>query len=482
MKKILLLVAAIPLFVFADLTIEQLGPNVVVVSGDGNGEHPSVVITNVIGYCTNCIAATPEDIINIKGRVAGLVQNIKSDTSFIINKCNDIQTRIDNRNDDVSKFYRVNADATTSSATAGFTVITNLIYNNPLESNQKSLTRDFIQSFNDLWNAQKSRLVIGYFDGIYDYAHSLDSAYSQLSIDVEAIKSAATRANDDVGNVGALVEQIPQELCTEITYLPTYTPGEGDSSTTNVPGIGLEQLDTILEYLRHIDNDQHTRSNQLSYISTNIVVLYDRTEATYELLRMSLFNEATIVTDDGQNSWSNVYNSGTSQLYDYNRSNILQRIELLLYGVSGINSTVDTDTESYERSMQEIESSLENSKQQLTASLQGHQQKLSTIGDSLKGFFQSASFLGTGSIAYSILPSVSITIGQENFDVQTLGMDEAQHSTVQGFCGFVRIAFQVIFHITGIILVFVYYRWFIAACNKLFRWLWDLINGMLGDS
>lgn len=481
MKKIFLFLAIIPLFAIADLTIEQLGPNVVVVSGEGNGEYPAVVITNLIGYCTNCIAASPEQIINIKGTVNDLVANIRDDTRFITNQCNVLQFQVDENLNDIAHFYKVNSAIDSSTVKASMLVITNLIYHNQLVSTQKTLTQSFLESY-DIKNANTSRAVIGYFNGIYDYGQSQVSSYNNLSYELSRIKSSATRANEDVGNISHLVNEIPTELCTEITYLPGYIPGEGDSSTTNVPGIGLEQLDTILEYLRHIDDDQHTRSNQLSYISTNLVILSERTHATYELLRMSLFNDATIVTDDGANSWSNVYNSGKSQLYDYNRSNILQRIELLLYGVSGINSEVETDTESYEQSMQIIETSLQESQQQLTSSLQSHSQKLSTIGDSLKGFFQSASFLGQGSIAYSILPSVSITIGRDNFDVHTLGMDEAQHSTVQSFCGFVRIAFQVIFHVTGIILIFVYYKWFISACNKLFRWLWDLINGMLGDS
>ena len=484
MKKIFAILALIPFFALADLTVEHLSPNVVVVSGTGNGEYPGVVITNVIGYCTNCVAATPQQMRQIKDELAEFTSAIADFSQSIFQNSSKIQLQINARNEDVSNFYHVNNEIGAVVVNGSFTVISNLVYNNPIQSTQKSLTKNLIENYSGsgAWNSNKSRMVVGYFDGIYDYAHSQDSEYTRMSDRLSDLQLDAEYADMYAQSIYQKVCDIPEEACTEITYLPGYAPGEGGSSTTNVPGIGIEQLDTILEYLRHIDEDQHTRSNQLSYISTNIVILKERTDATYELLRMSLMNDATIITDDGVNSWSNVYNNGSSQLYDYNRSNILQRIELLLYGVSGINSDIETDTASYEQSMETIETSLHQSQENLTASLQGHSQKLSTIGDSLKGFFQSASFLGQGSIAYTIFPSVSITIGQDNFDVHSLAMDEAQHSIVESFCGFVRIAFQVVFHVTGIILIFFYYKWFISACNKLFRWLWDLINGMLGDS
>ena len=110
MKKILAILAFIPLFAIADLSIEQLGPNVVVVSGTGNGEYPAVVITNVIGYCTNCVAASPQQIRDARDNVESLAMDIIGLSGYLETTCDSLQSQISARDADVLKFYRTPDD------------------------------------------------------------------------------------------------------------------------------------------------------------------------------------------------------------------------------------------------------------------------------------------------------------------------------------------------------------------------------------
>lgn len=310
----------------AALEVEWNGPNQVIISGIGQGgdEPPYTVITNFIGSCTNCSQVTTDELqrfahtLNTAADDAQL--SIVLSTASLISATNEFRFL----RSDISSYRRI------ADPVYGWEETTNYLAS--ADNKQVRAVNSAVPNYNA--NIVTRRYAGYACNAVYDYANDyvLPAVADAQTYCEQAMGYANTAYQhlDTVKAVSRQLEQIP--VCDNNANYPTNSPQAG---------IAAETLEELLAIVRHIDDDCHNKIKQLDVITNRFANLEQKYEQYSRLVSDALYQPNGTIRIAQGDTWESIYNLGESNLFDYNKSNVLQRIELLLYGLVMTNSSVD---------------------------------------------------------------------------------------------------------------------------------------------
>lgn len=459
MKRTIFYIAAIlSSCLFADLSVTWIDSNTIRVEGTGEGSGGSVV-TNWLGGCTNCTAITPEEL------TAGM--------DSIIAKCNDIynlsqqtlhvidlgRDRLDKFIADIDTFRRHPSEGLPPTFLNGsqlplYESFTNYIIT--VDNTQTSLVRS-IQGDND-WDplAYKATKVMSYSVGIYDYAKNYARPYLDDSIrrDYNEINANTESTIVTAASLQSIAERYRDLPACGSPAGPGF-PGGSNAIAGCSCAWTKEQVGALVDYVDHIDGDQHKRFQQLGVIVNTVTNFDARFDSYARLVSGVLYNDATIVVDDGENSWSNVYRRGHSDLYDYDRSNILQRIELLLFGVTYNTSTNWGDSvDSIEGTASEVRSKITQTEDNIRSESENLKGDIELVQEKLTTFLGHLNFFGEGNLGEFALTDPITVFDAYDFEVTSRGF-ASDLSNLQQIS---RTAFQILYWV-GAALFMIWFWW-----------------------
>lgn len=421
----------------AELTVEWIDENTIVVNGYGYGNETN---ETALGSCTNCLAISPDEMRRIKSIILSTLDSVVSNLDNIVEICNSINGRIDTITSDISGFRSFGASAVYADYTN---------YVGSAVNAQTTLDVSYMRSLgydvSSVPGAANRARFVSYNDGIYDYANSVVSPeLSSVQSQIDGIFEESSTIQTKFNTIASIVNSITEESC------QSCGGGTNDNSCTSCPC--EEQWATLLDYIRHIDDDQHRRYIQLHDISNRVFNIDKAFDSYAKLVSGVLYQDATIVVDDGENSWSNVYNTGHSQLYDYDKSNILQRIELLLYGLvsntstnwGSVTSDVSSDVEDMQDTIDDVKASVADANTEYTS-------EVNTISQKITALFNALNFFGAGSLG-------NFSYGEPmQFDVYDFQFDftnAADFRPLQQVC---RTALQIFYWTAGVVFMLVFW-------------------------
>lgn len=453
------------LTVRADLNVEWIDENTIRVTGYGNGGEGTVV-TNYLGSCTNCLAISSEEMHAIKTRI---INKIDTDVLGILgsvsNYANYCQSKLGYLNTDIGSFRRFTTAPDGSPSQSDFEAFTNYVYS--VDNTQTSLDKQHrLQS-----GSSARRAIISYNNGIYDYANNILSDLNEMYERVNYICDDVPVVADHVLTVRSIVDSITEEDC-------NCSSGSGGScDSAGCPC--QEQMESILDYLDHIDDDQHKRYVQLTGISNHVSNVDTALDSYAKLVSRVLYNDSAIVLGDDE-TWTNVYFSGESENYSYDKSNILQRIELILFGMAHSTTNFSIDASSVTNQLDDtaannVTNQFNEFSSDSTNSFLNAKEKIEAKVNSIKSI--SAMFVFWGSAgSYSpftlgYVPNLDGTGGGQYIEVGN-GFLGSEVSRFRQLC---RYGFQLIWATSFLFLIWLFYvrlfKYVVIFLKYAFEWI-----------
>lgn len=438
------------------------------VIGGGSGEP--VTVTNFWGVCTNCVSMSPADCEDLKSFITAEMSLVALYLSSTLDDVGAVLSDLDGKRADISTFQRFGFQTSTS-VTSLWPVFTNYLHS--VDNTQTRLARDF--PGNNSANGRVQR--VAYNDGIYDYAQSIAPALDFYS---SRLYTSAQQIDDSKTRLESLSSHVQHNLvCDECQaeYEPGPGPGGGGSGggsgiATNGNWCTFDQGEAIKDLLRDLKTWADRQHSQLSAISNYV-------HASYETLRSGLYSDYTAIPRG--EDWQNLYLSGQPTGWGYDPTNIIQRIEVLLYGISGIS----TNTASLEDTTPSAEDTVEDvSDAAASISTDADGTAATTLGNAVLDFFRAftprtKNYQG----GEEIIAEVSIKVGDETHYVPAMRLGEsgflldtmtAVKSCVNGFC-------SVLFWVGGAFVIFRFWAWFAAWCVKLSKWAVELCTSLFAS-
>lgn len=464
MKKAFLTFALLAsvLFVRADLNVEWIDDNTIVVSGIGDGYVVTNVVTNAYGSCTNCVNISPDQLRQYKSDILSSCDDADYELELAQFSLSAITTRCMVMQDEIPTFRRIASyPGGTSPTQSQLDEYTNYVYS--VDNTQTRL--DISHSGSRL----RSSASVSYNNGVYDYATGYVLPMVQDTYnDSVMVYSNVDTAKSKLVTIRNVVNSMSEEPC---------ECSGGSCSNSNSSASGdcpcAEQMDAILDYVKHIDDDFHVQLENMADV-TNFI---PRMDAYAKTVSGVLYNNGTIVVDDGDNSWSNVYRRGESDLYDYDKSNILQRIELLVFGLTSLSSStnwghvgdVESDVVDVQYKMDEIDDVISENHETIKGNI-------NTIKGKLQSLFNTLNFFGAGSLSEFALtdPFTVSHFGNYTIEVRSSNVD-----SLQSLRNVFRTCFQVFYWVSGICFMIAFWYWIISFTIKHVLMLLRFFNQLL---
>jgi hypothetical protein len=469
MKKYLAIFALLAsvLTARAELSVEWIDDNTIRVSGYGYTVVTNVVYTNSLGTCTNCVQISPEQMLLYKTEILTACDSGLDILNAIKGDAYSIWTNCSSQIDEIGTFQKFD-DAPVEWSSTFNVPFTNYVYT--VDNSQTMLDRQVRVVLNN--NASFNRWA-SYNNGIYDYA----TQYVTPILD-ECGRSASTiiqnslDAEVELRTVKSLVSSMSETAC--------ECQGDGAGSCPNPDGGGdsgycpcVEQLDAIKDYVEHIDDDFHVQLQNMSDV-TNFI---PRMDAYAKIISGVLYNDGTIVVDDGENSWSNVYRRGESDLYDYDKSNILQRIELLVFGLTSLSSSTNWgNVGDVESDVLDVQEKIEDVGEVIAQNHQDISTNINTIKGKIQSLFNTLNFFGAGSLSEFALndPYTIQHFGNYSFEVTSNDVE-----SLGALRSIFRTCFQVFYWVSGICFMIFFWYWIISFTIKHVLGLLRFFNNLL---
>lgn len=478
--KLLVLVAVLAVAVFAalhacaDVRCIWDG-DTYVCSGDGNrveviggGSGDPVVVTNFWGVCTNCVAMSPDSCRTLKqGLIYGSedalsrIRSVFSDSVSVLQSINALQS-------DISTFRFLGSTAMGNGAT--WEELTNYVFS--VDNSQTLILKERIPS--SAPSAAYRRAWFAYNNGIYDYAQTLASSLDSQYAFVSSIEYNAADAEVYVSNVKAAANDMVCDEC-QPEYEPGGPPPGGGSGGGSDTGRWCteEQGEAIIELLGDLKTWAERQHSQLSSISNYV-------RSSYETLRSGLFSDYTAIPRG--EDWQTLYLQGQPTGWGYEPTNILQRIEVLLYGISGISTNVSERLEDTTPSAEDTVDDVSDATASIVTDADGT--SATTLGNAVVNFFRAFSprtknYQG----GEEIIAEVSIKVGDDTHYVPAMRLGSsgflvdtmtAVKTFVNGFC-------SVLFWVGGAFVIFRFWAWFSAWCIRLSKWAVELCTSLFAS-
>lgn len=449
--------------------------SLVTVIGGGNGD---VVITNVVGVCTNCVAMSPQYVRNWKETALTEISFIDSELSaarmYARTITNDLYAIA--HAPDGLQYFNGSWQGVTS---VGRVFITNYVDKVDDSNLVKIAYNNGVSEFDPDPNSSNFGATVraGVWNGALAYANQVAPTARDSIEYAEAIESVVDYVVDErLPTMRVMIGDLSEEECT--AQWDGGNDGGGSGATTNsLSGnwCTYDQGEAIKQLLTDLKEWGRQAVARLTAIS-------NFTEQTVRTLRSGLFSDYTAIPQ--QTDWQTVYLQGQPTAWGYDPTNILQRLEMLVYGISGIgtNSTAFTTDDYPDEST--ASSSITNSLH-LTTDAAAAQSGADTLGDALVDFFDLFSDLGGRQMHAGefLLDDSSFELNGENYDVP--GLTASDNSSLVGSYNLaqslVSAAFTVVYCLFGIMAVWFYWTWFAEKALWFTKWISEVVNSLFAS-
>lgn len=453
----------------AELSVLWIDDNTIRVSGTGYTVVTNVVYTNSLGTCTNCVQISPEQMHAYKTEIISRCDNTDNYLDDIVGYSYDIQNAVQAIQNDISTFRKFGSSPLNNLNVQERSSFTSYVYS--VENVQTRLDRQN-KPFGNSSTGSDTRWA-SYNNGIYDYSNTyllpqLDSVNSKCG----DIQTSANSAKLYVSSIRSIVGSMSETACS--------CQGDG-AGTCPAPGGGssdcpcAEQLDAIKDYVEHIDDDFHVQLRNMSVV-TNFI---PRMDSYAKLVSGVLYQDGTIQLDDGE-SWTNVYFSGESEMYSYDKSNILQRIELILFGIAHSTTNFASDVISSTNYLDDVAAhnvtnQFNEFSSDSTNSFLFAKSRLQSKVDSIKSISAMFVFWGTAGsdspFTLGYVPNLDGTNGGQYIEVGS-GFLGSEVSRFRQLC---RYGFQLIWATSFLFLIWLFYvrifKYVLIFLKYAFEWI-----------
>lgn len=441
----------------------------------GGGELAPVV-TNGVGVCTNCAAISPDQLCALADQIETQAGYIKQATDTIMDKASIVQDSIEVHRNDIDTFRLFTVPIFSPDE---IYAVTNYAFTST--NLQAQAMRRTFSNRDDFWDDGLSefQVVVGAANGVYYYANNtvlpqLNSYYQ----DVSDISGQAAIANSAAWTITDELLPELREGCNACQAGIGSGGGGGSSGGTNSNGTvtgdwcTFDQGEAIKRLLSELSNYVARCEGRLLGISNNTaIIIQSIKDAIY-----SPYNAIPEAAGLGGQTWQDVYLQGADTPWGYESTNYLARIELLLYGLSGVgtNSTFMGEDEDFSQADQDL-NALKNSLGGIRSDADGTQAE--TLGQAVVNFFNAftptTKALDDGD---ELLPEIPYSLGGEEYmvpGINATGRNVQLYNTLQPF---VRGTCTAVYFFIGALSVFFYWRWFAEKCVAFSKWAIELVG------
>lgn len=217
-------------------------------------------------------------------------------------------------------------------------------------------------------------------------------------------------------------------------------------------------------------------------ILTNSFNQLKKINDTLTLIKNAFYGHTGIKVTASDGSWTNIYNSGIAFGFNYNKSNVLERIELLLYSLTSANQTGTNYLSNASYSIDDLKSSLETGFDEFQTEFQSQKQTFVEFKDKFTQLFNLFNPLGSNSFSPSaVVPQASIEIGNFTGHVPDLVLSGyTGNSSVTSYIDFLRHTIQVVYLLGSLFFVWRFYCFFFVKVTSFIKWASEIVNGLFG--
>lgn len=471
------------------------------VVGGGSGGGDSVV-TNIVGVCTNCVAMSPEyvadwkaeavRIIGTEGDYDGLLENARNTVTY----SQVIQSYLAA----YTNTYPVSGLQYASGSTASYPLlaqITNFLSSvsstskpvtvaNNVTGTTREQVLDFPGNNNTKHGLAWRQKYMACYDGAATAYNDVAQSANSSVFAAQDIETQATAIQSGLRTLRTMVDGLSDEECTA-----QYSPGDGSggegsggggSLTNQVNGnwCTYDQGEAIKELLTDI---KKWEKDQISYLQSVSNYLFSIDAS----IKSALFSRYTHIPTESNmgDTWQDVYLAGQPTQWGYEPTNILQRIELLIYGMSGVGTNNTDVAEATGVDPDEAETAGDEANEAIDELSVGDSAATSdvrSIMDALTSFFRTFNGLtGDRFSGQTAMGSYSVEIGERRYDVPALAIDQESSNmanVVQSACrAFLTCAYLLFAVFCG----WRFYVLFLGAVVKYAKWAQELLSSLFAD-
>lgn len=413
-------------------------------SGEGSSYQPTIV-TNVVGVCTNCVAMSPSECEIYKSSIILYTTNIQNSVAYLGSSFYTLYSKI------------VELDVSLSS---GQDYLRYLIIES-VEPWASSIIDELVGQTRDIRSAANQ------------YETELMNALESLSYNVLSIKSQ--------------VNTIDCSSCTA-----SFDEGGGGSGSGGGGGGGTvsggsctncvckEQLEAILKVLKGKTTIVEDETREVESIASTV----DRIKTSFNAFRKymkDIFEGHTHITiTDG--NWTNVYLTGHASGFDYNKSNVLERIELLLWSLTSLNTPSNTTSYLDGKEINGVGDAIDEGLDSLKSDIVYATNNIAGFHSSLVRLVSALQPIGSsdGGFSRTFLGHTEFELGDTHFDVPDLVADYDNLSDAQGFFDALRLSFQVLYLAGSAYCIWVFWAFALNKTLVFVKWAGEIMTAFFG--
>lgn len=444
-------------------------------SGDNVWIGPSVVgdsyydvATNVYGQCTNCLHMSVEEMITFKGQAQMLLFHINSNLGMIRATAQQESQTIGQEWTYIENAPYLVYDETTFRNGA---IMTNFIFSIAVPYGGHFLSAaDSVVPHSSAGQTTVNRVWVSAWDGAVEYGKQVQPVLYQANNALATIDNEAAEAQLRMSQLTGLVSDLPEEPCCENVTNDLGQVTNGCNNVYQGRWCTEEQGDAIIRLLGEIDTWTERNFYQLTNISASVKRIQSTLDSVY-------FHSAGVPADT---DWAFTY-FAQEQTDWYNPSNVLERIELLLYGmVGGSNSVAAVAGDPDDVDPDELRSALDD----LATDAEDAEQPIRSFGTSLLHFFQALS-LDDDQLRLNeqLTDDVSLRLNGRDYTVPGLVSTDNQDTLDNWklFVQFARAFCQCFYGIVSAFAVFYWWVWFSQKAATFIKWAQELLSGLFSS-
>lgn len=400
-------------------------------SGEGSSYQPTIV-TNVVGVCTNCVAMSPEECQEIKSLIRAKSNSILYNLSDLLMHRSFVVESVSYLREEGEYF----ADSVPSSV--------------PFMEDTLYPELDYVQTVLDDILLSDYKGIEREVNGITEYVNTLNCDSCTASFDGPPTNSVPAGGGGTVSG----------------------------GSCTNC--VCKEQLEAILKVLKGKTTIVEDETREVESIASTV----DRIKTSFNAFRKymkDIFEGHTHITiTDG--NWTNVYLTGHASGFDYNKSNVLERIELLLWSLTSLNTPSNTTSYLDGKEINGVGDAIDEGLDSLKSDIVYATNNIAGFHSSLVRLVSALQPIGSsdGGFSRTFLGHTEFELGDTHFDVPDLVADYDNLSDAQGFFDALRLSFQVLYLAGSAYCIWVFWAFALNKTLVFVKWAGEIMTAFFG--
>lgn len=438
--------------------------------------------------CTNCVAMSPQEMKQFKASsldyIDLILNRVLECRSTITNVISKIRVELYEPLDEMVVSYY-------SGSLSDYVSMTNFV------SDISSLVDDSNPvkvAYNSAKNKGNNDVLydVGCWNGSLQYANDVKSKSVSYMTSLETANNRLLFVNTGLNDIRDEIEHLPDTPC-KGSSCPPLDDGNGNGSAFQGDWCTVAQGDAIIDFLQdvsgYVESIDHYCKNIRDSVDRLFLSFINFAYTPYTAIPKTLYT--------GQftnKNWKTYYlEAGDSGFqFGYSATNVLNRIELLLYGLAGVGED-DVDAPSSILDATADGNSISNAIDGVNGFFsglasdfdsEGKQVMVDSFLNSLETFFDTFKFNVSPSAdldtSTSFSPAYTFSIGDASIDIPAITSSEEGVQIFNNFKLVVRSCFAVLWLTIAAISVFRYWAWVSSWVIKFSKWATELVSALFG--